>query len=154
LGKNTLKFMFACGGTAGHIYPAIAVAGKLKELMPDACFMFVGAKGKMEEELVPREGYDIKTLEISNLQRSLSPRGVAHNLKAALAIPGALRNAARIIRDFKPDAVLGTGGYVCYPVIREASRLGITHRRARVKRRARSHDEDACRKGRPNTGRI
>ena len=71
-----MRFLFACGGTAGHIYPAIAVAGRLRSLIPDCEILFVGAEGKMEMDLVPREGYDIKALKITNLQRQISVRHV------------------------------------------------------------------------------
>ena len=100
-----MNFLFACGGTAGHINPAIAVAGRLKELMPESKFLFVGAKGKMEEDLVPRAGYEIELIEITNIQRSLSPAGIKHNLKTALNVVKSLGASKRIIRDFKPDVV-------------------------------------------------
>ena len=70
-----MKVLFACGGTAGHVNPAVGVAGRLKELLPDSEFLFIGAEGKMETELVPREGYEIRTIKISNLSRSLSAEG-------------------------------------------------------------------------------
>lgn len=120
-----MKFMFVCGGTAGHIYPAISVADRLRELMPDAEFLFVGTEGHMETELVPREGYPIKTLVVSGLRRSLSPKNIMYNLRSLYRTERAAMKAKRIIRDFGPDAVLGTGGYVCYPVIRAARALGV-----------------------------
>ena len=120
-----MNFLFACGGTAGHINPAIAVAGRLKELMPESKFLFVGAKGKMEEDLVPRAGYEIELIEITNIQRSLSPAGIKHNLKTALNVVKSLGASKRIIRDFKPDVVIGTGGYVCFPVLKAAQVMGI-----------------------------
>lgn len=120
-----MNFLFACGGTAGHINPAIAVAGRLKELMPESKFLFVGAKGKMEEDLVPRAGYEIELIEITNIQRSLSPAGIKHNLKTALNVVKSLGASKRIIRDFQPDVVIGTGGYVCFPVLKAAQMMGI-----------------------------
>lgn len=120
-----MNFLFACGGTAGHINPAIAVAGRLKELMPESKFLFVGAKGKMEEDLVPRAGYDIALIEITNIQRSLSPAGIKHNLKTAMNVVKSLSASKRIIREFQPDVVIGTGGYVCFPVLKAAQMLNI-----------------------------
>ena len=76
-----MKFILTCGGTAGHINPALDVAGRLKELMPDSQFLFLGAQGKMEMELVPREGYEIKPLRITNLSRGKSLGAVSHNIK-------------------------------------------------------------------------
>ena len=120
-----MKFILTCGGTAGHINPALAVAGRLKELVPDSEFLFIGAEGKMEMKLVPREGYEIKPLKITNLRRSLSPKGIAHNLKTVRNVFVSMSEAKKIIKEFKPDAVIGTGGYVCYPVLRAAAKLGI-----------------------------
>lgn len=120
-----MRFMFACGGTAGHINPAIAVAGRLKELLPDSEFLFVGAKGKMEEDLVPRAGYPIELIEITNIQRSLSPAGIKHNIKTALNVVKSLSASKKLIREFAPDVVIGTGGYVCFPVLKAAQTMGI-----------------------------
>ncbi len=120
-----MKFIFTCGGTAGHINPAIAVAGRLKELMPDTELLFIGANNKMEMELVPREGYNIKGLTVGNLSRSLSPKGIAHNINSIKNVFVSYADAKRIIKEFKPDAVIGTGGYVCYPVLKAASDLKI-----------------------------
>lgn len=120
-----MKFLFTCGGTAGHINPALGVAGKLRELMPDCEILFVGAKGNMETELVPREGYDIKTVTITNLRRSFAPKMILHNLKTVKNVFSATADAKKIIREFKPDVAIGTGGYVCYPVLKAASSLGI-----------------------------
>ncbi len=120
-----MKFLFTCGGTAGHINPALGVAGRLKKLYPEAEILFIGARGMMETELVPREGYPIRTVEISNLSRSLSLDGFRHNLRTARNVVRSRREAAGILRDFSPDAVIGTGGYVCYPVISAAHKLGI-----------------------------
>ncbi|MBR6209096.1 MAG: undecaprenyldiphospho-muramoylpentapeptide beta-N-acetylglucosaminyltransferase [Oscillospiraceae bacterium] len=120
-----MNFLFACGGTAGHINPAIGVAGRIRELLPDSRFLFIGANGMMETELVPREGYEIRTIPISSLSRSLSAEGVRHNLRAARELAASIPAARKIIRDFRPDAVIGTGGYVCFPVLTAAAKMGI-----------------------------
>ena len=120
-----MRFLFTCGGTAGHIYPAVGVAGRLRELMPDAEFLFVGADGMMETELVPREGFDIETVKITNIHRSLKPGEIAHNIATVKNVLIATDQAKHIIRGFKPDAAIGTGGYVCYPVLKAAHALGI-----------------------------
>jgi len=120
-----LRFLFTCGGTAGHIYPAISVAGQLKALFPDCEILFVGAEGKMETELVPREGYAIRTVKITNLQRKLSVSGVMHNVKTVKNLVFSKGAAKRIIKDFAPDIAIGTGGYVCYPVLKQAAKMGI-----------------------------
>ena len=120
-----MRFLFTCGGTAGHINPAVGVAGRLKKLIPEAEILFIGAEGMMETELVPREGYEIRTVEISNLSRSLSLDGLRHNLHTARSVVRSRQAARAILRDFRPDVVIGTGGYVCYPVIAAAHSLGI-----------------------------
>ena len=120
-----MKFIFTCGGTAGHINPAVAVAGKLKELMPDTEILFIGANNKMEMQLVPREGYEIKGISVGNLRRSFSPEAIAHNFNSVKNVFVSYFDAKRIIKEFKPDAVIGTGGYVCFPVLSAASDLKI-----------------------------
>jgi UDP-N-acetylglucosamine--N-acetylmuramyl-(pentapeptide) pyrophosphoryl-undecaprenol N-acetylglucosamine transferase len=120
-----MRFIFTCGGTAGHINPALAVAGRLKELMPDSQFLFLGAEGKMEMELVPREGYEIKPLKITNISRGKNFAALSHNIKTLKNVVASNKEAKAIIKEFKPDAVIGTGGYVCYPVLNAASKLGI-----------------------------
>lgn len=121
-----MKFMFACGGTGGHINPAIAVADRLKELFPDAAFLFVGGKdNSMEMELVPKAGYKIEGITASNLRRGMRPGDIAHNIRATERTARALGQSRRIIKEFKPNAVIGTGGYVCYPVLRAAAKMGI-----------------------------
>ena len=120
-----MRFIFTCGGTAGHVNPALAVAGRLRELMPDSEFLFLGAEDKMEMELVPRAGYEIRPLHITNIARGRSLSAIAHNLDTVKNVLASEVEAKRIIRDFRPDAVIGTGGYVCYPVLMAASRLKI-----------------------------
>lgn len=120
-----MKFLFTCGGTAGHINPAIAVAGRIAMAAPDSEFLFIGAEGRMETDLVPRAGYEIKTVRITNLHRSLKPADIKHNLATLKNVLTATAEAKHIIREFQPDVAVGTGGYVCYPVLKAASELGI-----------------------------
>lgn len=117
--------MFACGGTAGHINPAIAVAGRLRELMPDCEILFVGCVRQIETKLVPKSGYDIKTVRVCNISREKNIRGLLHNIKALYFLIKSTIQSKKIIKDFKPDIVIGTGGYVCYPVLKNAAKLGI-----------------------------
>ncbi len=116
-----MNFLFACGGTGGHINPAIAVAQRLRILLPDCRILFVGADDNMEMELVPREGFEIRGIRVGNLHRSLRPREISHNVRSAALLLDSVRKAGSIVREFQPDAVLGTGGYVCYPVLRAAA---------------------------------
>ncbi len=120
-----MRFVLTCGGTAGHINPALAIAGRLRELMPDCEILFIGAEGKMEMELVPREGYKIEALKITNISRGHSLEALKHNLDTLRNVAVSTHEAKRILREFKPDVVIGTGGYVCYPVLTAAHELGI-----------------------------
>lgn len=120
-----MRIIFACGGTAGHINPALAVAGRIKELMPDSEFLFIGAVGQMESDLVPRAGYKIETVRVKGLSRKKTLGGLFRNIRAAWYLIRSTIKAKKIIKRFKPDVVFGTGGYVCYPVLKAAYQLGI-----------------------------
>ena len=120
------RIILSGGGTGGHIYPAVAVAEALKRRFGDGVeILFVGAEGKMEMELVPREGYRIEGLKITNISREHSLSGIVHNLDTLKNVAVSLHEAKKLIREFKPDAVIGTGGYVCYPVLTAAHELHI-----------------------------
>ncbi len=120
-----MRVLFTCGGTAGHINPALGVAGRIRELFPDAEFLFVGAEGHMETELVPREGYELKTVRISGFQRSFAPKMILANVRAVGRVVSSCRLAKRYIKEFRPDVAVGTGGYVCYPVLKTAASMGV-----------------------------
>jgi UDP-N-acetylglucosamine--N-acetylmuramyl-(pentapeptide) pyrophosphoryl-undecaprenol N-acetylglucosamine transferase len=116
-----LKFIVSGGGTGGHIFPAIAIANALKARVPDAEFLFVGAEGRMEMEKVPAAGYKITGLWISGLQRKLT----FANLSFPFKVISSIFRAKKILRDFRPDAVIGTGGYASGPMLRVASNSGV-----------------------------
>ena len=116
-----MRVLMTCGGTGGHINPAIAIANTIKENIPDAEILFVGTKRGKESELVPRAGYRLEFVESEGIRRSLSPANI-RALYRALVSPYAARP---LIRDFAPDLVVGTGGYACWPVLKGASMLGI-----------------------------
>ena len=120
-----MKVIFTCGGTAGHINPAIAVANILKERHPDCKILFIGAKGHMEEKLVPKAGYDLKCLPGSGLSRSVSFTGLKKNVKAVGNVLGAVSQCKKIIREFGADVVVGTGGYASFPALHAAAKLKI-----------------------------
>ena len=115
------KFILSGGGTGGHIYPAIAIANELKLRFPDAEFLFVGAKDKMEMQKVPQAGYQIKGLWIAGLQRKLS----LQNLMFPLKLVDSLWKSKKILKRFKPDVVIGTGGFASGPLLKMASLMGI-----------------------------
>lgn len=120
-----MRIVFTCGGTGGHIYPAIAVAKLFRERQPDCEILFIGAEDGMENRLVPREGFRLETLKISNYQRSFTPKAVAHNVATLVNMAGSLQKARRILREFHPNVIVGTGGYASYPALREGARLKI-----------------------------
>jgi len=120
-----LKILFTCGGSGGHINPALAIADGVRSLLPDTQILFVGGKGNMEMELVPKAGYEIVPISVDNLHRSVKPRELVHNVRAAWLTVTALSKVRRIIREFSPDVAVGTGGYVCFPALRAAASMGI-----------------------------
>ncbi|MCH7399875.1 undecaprenyldiphospho-muramoylpentapeptide beta-N-acetylglucosaminyltransferase [Belliella sp. DSM 107340] len=113
--------MISGGGTGGHIYPAIAIANAWKEKHPDTEFLFVGAEGKMEMQKVPEAGYKIEGLKVAGLQRSLT----LSNLSFPFKLLTSLKKAKSLIRDFKPNAVVGVGGYASGPLLYAAQNKGI-----------------------------
>ena len=115
------RFILSGGGTGGHIFPAIAIANELKLRFPEAEFLFVGAKGRMEMEKVPQAGYKIEGLWISGIQRKLTLK----NLMFPLKLLSSLIKAKKIIKKFKPDVVVGTGGYASGPTVRMAASRNI-----------------------------
>jgi UDP-N-acetylglucosamine--N-acetylmuramyl-(pentapeptide) pyrophosphoryl-undecaprenol N-acetylglucosamine transferase len=119
--SENIRVILSGGGTGGHIFPAVAIANAIKAASPGAEILFVGAKGRMEMEKVPAAGYPIEGLWISGLQRRLT----ADNLMFPFKVLSSLYNARKIIKSFKPDVVIGTGGYASGPTLRMASWLGI-----------------------------
>lgn len=120
-----MNLIFTCGGTAGHINPAIAVANMMRERHPDCKILFIGASGKMEEKLVPQAGYELKCLSASGLSRKLSLAGLKQNLYAVKCVISAVSACKKIFREFQPDAVIGTGGYASFPALYAAQSMGI-----------------------------
>ena len=118
---DNYRFILSGGGTGGHIYPAIAIANALKKRFPEAHFLFVGAKDRMEMEKVPAAGYNIEGLWISGLQRKLTWK----NLLFPIKVISSIMKARSIVNRFKPDVVIGTGGFASGPVLRVASQKGI-----------------------------
>ena len=120
-----MNVIFTCGGTGGHINPAIAVANMWKERYPDSNILFIGAVGGMEEQLVPKAGYAIKTLPGGGLSRSLSFAGIKKNLKVMYNLVDSVNKCKKIIKEFRADIVVGTGGYASFPALMAAGMLKI-----------------------------
>ena len=120
-----MNVIFTCGGTGGHINPAIAVANILKERHPDCNILFIGAKGHMEETLVPKAGFELKTIPVSGFSRKLNADGIKKNVKGIGQVFAGINECRKIIREFKPDVFAGTGGYASFPAVYVGSMMGI-----------------------------
>lgn len=121
MSRQKPKFIISGGGTGGHIFPALSIAGALKRRYPNAEILFVGAQGRMEMEKVPAAGYPIKGLPVAGFDR----KHLLRNFSVLLKLRKSLSMARDIIRDFAPDAVIGVGGYASGPTLKSAQRLGI-----------------------------
>lgn len=119
------RILFATGGTGGHINPALAVAGLIRDTCPGAEILFVGTAEKMESRLVPAAGFNLKTIEISGFRRSLKIKDIKKNLITVSMLLKASSQAKKILLEFKPDVVVGLGGYVSGPVLRMAAKCNI-----------------------------
>ena len=120
-----MNLIFTCGGTAGHINPAIAVANMMKERHPDANILFIGATGHMEEKLVPQAGYALKCLPGSGLSRGKNLAAIKKNLHAVKCVIDAVSECKKIFREFKPDCIIGTGGYASFPALYAGAQMKI-----------------------------
>lgn len=120
-----MHILFAGGGTAGHINPALAIAGYIREKHPDAHISYIGTPDKLEAKLVPEKGYNFRTISVAGFQRKLSIENIGKNISAVGKALTSSITARRILKEIQPDVVVGTGGYVSGPVLREAAKMGI-----------------------------
>lgn len=120
-----LRVIISGGGTGGHIFPAVSIAGKLMEVNPETEILFVGAEGKMEMEKVPQAGYKIVGLPIVGLQRKLTLKNIINDIKVPFKVIGSYAMARKIIKDFKPDVVVGVGGYASAPLLFAATSMKV-----------------------------
>lgn len=120
-----MHILFAGGGTAGHINPALAIAGYIKEKHPDAKISYIGTANKLEATLVPKSGYDFHTIDVAGFQRKISAKNIVKNISAGYKAVTASAHAKKLLKTLKPDVVVGTGGYVSGPALRAAQKLGI-----------------------------
>ena len=116
-----MRIIVSGGGTGGHIYPALTIVGAIKKIIPDAKFLYVGTNEGLEADIVPKEGIPFETVNIQGFKRSLSPENL---LRGAKAFGGVVKSAG-VVRRFRPDAAVGTGGYVCGPILLAAGLLGV-----------------------------
>ena len=120
-----MKIVFTCGGTAGHVNPALAVAQIFEQRHEDCEILFIGAEKGMEQRLVSQAGYPIETVKVSTFERAWTWKIIKHNVKSVFKVPVGQHQARTILKKFKPDLVVGTGGYASFPAVREAAKLGI-----------------------------
>ncbi len=120
-----IRAIISGGGTGGHIFPAVSIASKLRELNPESEILFVGAEGKMEMEKVPAAGFEIVGLPILGLQRQLNWKNIKNDIQVPFRWIASLHKAGRILDEFKPDIAIGVGGYASAPLLRKATRKGI-----------------------------
>ena len=120
-----IRAIISGGGTGGHIFPAVSIGHKLKELNPATEILFVGAEGKMEMETVPAEGFRIVGLPIVGVQRKLTLKNIVNDLQVPFKVLGSVRRARKIIKEFKPDVVVGVGGYASAPLLWAATGMKI-----------------------------
>lgn len=122
---KALRVIISGGGTGGHIFPAVSIANKLKELNPETEILFVGAEGKMEMEKVPAAGYEIVGLPIVGLQRQLNWKNIVNDIQVPFKVLSSVRKAGKLIKEFKPQIAVGVGGYASAPLLYQACRMGI-----------------------------
>ena len=120
-----MNLLLVCGGSAGHINPAIAIAEEIQDRSPESNILFVGADKTLEKRLVPAAGFRLVNIKMSGLRRGISPRDLLHNLKTAKNLVAAGYKSGKILKEFDPNVVIGTGGYICYPVLKKAASSGI-----------------------------
>jgi len=116
-----MRVLISAGGSGGHIYPALAIIDKIKEMEPDSEFLYIGTHNRMEKDIVPKHGIPFKTIKIYGLER----RHIWKNIKVLWCLFFAARKSKKIIKEFNPDVVIGVGGYVTVPVLSQAKKLGI-----------------------------
>ena len=120
-----IRAIISGGGTGGHIFPAISIANKLKELNPETEILFVGATGKMEMEKVPAAGYRIVGLPIVGMQRQMNLKNIVNDIQVPFRVLKSVSMAKKLIRQFKPDIAIGVGGYASAPLLWAATQMKV-----------------------------
>jgi len=120
-----MKVIFTCGGTAGHVNPALALAGLIRQRRPESDILFVGARRGIEKRLIEEAGWPFRAVEVSSFHRSFKPKEIRHNLISLKNLITSPAQAKSLLREFPADLVVGTGGYASYPMIRAAAKMGI-----------------------------
>ena len=120
-----MKLLITGGGTGGHVNPGLPIAGYWKQKQPQSEIAFVGTDRGIETKLVPRAGYPLYTIPVRGLSRSLHPAELCHNVNALRLAAASVGKAKKILRQFRPNCVIGTGGYASFPTVYAAQKMGI-----------------------------
>ena len=120
-----MRAILSGGGTGGHINPALAIARQIQKAEPDSQILFCGGRGGLEEKLVPREGFELKTFAVHGLRRKLTPANIVYDARVLAEAARSEHEALRTVKEFAPDVVIGCGGYASFPVVRAAQKLGV-----------------------------
>ena len=120
-----MNVIFTCGGTAGHVNPALALAGLMQSRDPGVQILFVGSQRGMERRLIEKAGYAFRAIEIDNFHRSFSPAAIRNNLHTASLVVKTPRAAKKVLDEFRPDLIVGTGGYASYPMVKYGAKAGV-----------------------------
>ncbi len=123
--EKTMNVIFTCGGTAGHVNPAIALAGLMQERDPSVKVLFVGSQRGPEGKWIEKAGYPFRAVEIDNFRRSFKPADIKHNLHTAALVVKTPKQAKAVLREFQPDLIVGTGGYASYPLVKYGAKAGV-----------------------------
>jgi len=120
-----MTFLMVCTGTAGHINPGLCIADEIKDQLPESKIIFIGADRPLEKRLIPEAGYELTNIKMSGIKRGIKPSDIIHNIKTVFNVLSAKRKVKKLLKNTKPKAVIGTGGYICYPVLKTAAAMKI-----------------------------
>jgi len=120
-----MKYLIVCGGTAGHINPGLCIAEEIQSRLPQAQIIFVGAGRALEKRLIPEAGFELVNIKMSGIKRGIKPSDILHNIKTVFNVLSAKGKVKKLLKSTKPKAVIGTGGYICYPVLKTAASMKI-----------------------------
>jgi len=120
-----MTFLMVCTGTAGHINPGLCIADEIKDRLPEAKIIFVGADRPLEQRLIPAARYELVNIKMSGIKRGIKPSDIIHNIKTVINVLSAKTKVKKLLKNTKPNAVIGTGGYICYPVLKTAAAMKV-----------------------------
>jgi len=120
-----MTYLIVCSGTAGHINPGLCIAEEIKSRLPDSEIIFIGTGRELEKRLIPEAGFKLINIKMSGIKRGIKPSDIIYNIKTVINVLAAKKTVKKLLKNTKPEAVIGTGGYICYPVIKAAAKMKI-----------------------------